>query len=352
MSKLDLSNLTLLDAYGTSRIPLKGEVTSEELISLMASKWISYYECHKCGRYDYCKFRAPPHPFNPNRSLDKQCGVTKSVLQNLINGSFPLLVSCNYKEKQEFLDASFYFIDYINITEELIGGYLNTEIIDFWGSYSPSLFGTIVTLRTRLDKVAYHLKSIPEFRTTKGYLLVEGKSEKIFVETLKETHLLWFKEIFVESYDGKGNKTPSKLLMLAKDLNQKGYEIYIQGDKDSKEGDIFYQLIEHDIVKTGNTFSFDIDFESSIPDGLLFESLKRINVLDNAFLEELRMNKDIPDKPLLKILRETGRINIDSIKVPLAQDVARLFGKYQLWADENFMKSELGSFVEFIRKIP
>jgi hypothetical protein len=286
MLKLDLNNLTLLVKHGKSRIQLKREVTSEELISLLASKWISYCECHQCGRYDYCKFRAPPHPFNPNHSLDKQCGVTESVLQNFINSCFPLLMKCDYKEKQEFLDASFYFIDYINTTEALIGGYLNTEIVDFFGNYGPSLFGTIVTLRTKLDKVAYHLKSIPEFHTTKGYLLVEGKSEKTFVETLKGT-IGWFDEVLVESYDGRGNKSPSKLLILAKKLNQTGYDLYIQGDQDSKEGDIFQRLINRNIVKTGNTFSFVIDFESSIPDGVLIESLKRINVLDNAFLEEL-----------------------------------------------------------------
>ena len=150
----------------------------------------------------------------------------------------------------------------------------------------------------------------------------------------------------VESYDGRGNKSPSKLCPLAKKFNQTGYELYIQGDQDSRERDIFKRLIERNIVKTGNTFSFVSDFESSIPDGLLFESLKRIGVVDNAFLEELRMNKDISEKPLLKILQETGRVNVDSIKVPLAQDVARLFGEYYLWTDENFMKSELGSFIE------
>ena len=195
MLKLDLNNLTSLVKHGTSRIPLKGEVTSEELISLMAGKWIPYIECHQCGRYDYCKFRANPHHINPNRSLEKQCGVTESVLKNYVNSCFPLLMKCGSKEKQKFLDASFYFIDYINTTEALIGGYLNTEIVDFYGSYGPSLFGTIVTLRTKLDKIACHLKLIPEFHTTKGYLLVEGKSEKTFVETLKEAHVGWFKEI-------------------------------------------------------------------------------------------------------------------------------------------------------------
>lgn len=246
MLKLDVNNLTLLDISGTSRIPLEGEVTIEELISLMTSKWIPYIECHKCGRYDYCKFRAPPHHINPKRSQEKKCGVTQSVLQNFINSCFPLLVKCGYKEKQEILDASFYFIDYINTTEALIGGYLNTEIVDFFGSYGPNLFGTIITMRIKLDKIAYHLKLIPEFHTTKGYLLVEGKSEKTFVESLKGT-IGWFDEILVESYDGKGNKSPSKLLILAKKLNQTGYDLYIQGDQDSKEGDIFQRLVNSNI---------------------------------------------------------------------------------------------------------
>lgn len=352
MSKLDLDNLTLLVKRGTSRISLKGEMTREELSSLMAAKWIPYIECHQCGRYDYCKFRALPHPANPNRSLDKRCGVTESVLNNYISSCFPLLKEYGYEEKQEFLDASFYFIDYINTNEALIGGYLNSEIVDFFGSYGPSLFGTILILRTKLDKVANHLKLIPEIYIPKGYLLVEGKSEKTFVETLKETGLGWFEEILVESYDGKGNKSPTKLLSLAKRLNQTGYDLYIQGDQDSKGGDIFQELIKQGVVKTGNTFSFLVDFESSIPDNLLLEGLNRVGVLNDVILEKLQMNMCKSEKSVIGILKETGCVNIDSIKVPLAQEVARVFNEYALWADEDFMKSEIGSFIEFIKKIP
>ncbi len=35
----------------------------------MIENWIGYFECHKCGKWDYCKY-TQKHPANPDRSID------------------------------------------------------------------------------------------------------------------------------------------------------------------------------------------------------------------------------------------------------------------------------------------
>lgn len=350
MQRMDITNLEIFDISGVSHRSLKGTFSENELALLMIEEWIPYFECHKCGRYDYCKFRASPHPANPNRSEDIRCGVTVSIMKNFVNSSFPLMLKCSVKQKQDFLDAAFYFCSYINFNEQLLGAYLNEDIVTFFGN-NPSFFGYVTHFRNQLDKMAEHLKSIPEFKVIKGYLLVEGEAEKEFVKTLKESHLLWFNDILVESYGGEGNRRPNKLQMLVQTLTRDGYEIYIQGDQDSSERDIFLQLIRQKMVKLENTFPFIHDFESSIPDNLILEGLKQIGHLKNVSLDEFHTSLENLDESINRCLNDKFGVN-DSIKVPLAREIARLYYNNSLWESEEFMKSELGKFIDFIKLIP
>lgn len=350
MQRMDLTHLEIFDISGVSHRSLKGTVSENELASLMIEEWIPYFECHKCGRYDYCKFRASPHPANPNRSEDIRCGVTVSIIKNFVNSCFPLILKCNIKQKQDFLDAAFYFYSYINFNEQFLGAYLNKDIVNFFGN-NPLMFGHVTHFRNQLDKMAEHLKSIPEFKVIKGYLLVEGEAEKEFVKTLKESHLLWFNDILVESYGGKGNMRPNKLEMLAQTLTRDGYEIYIQGDQDSHESDIFVQLVQKGIVKLENTFAFIHDFESSIPNNLIFEGLKQIGHLNNVSLDEFCTSLENLDGSINTCLNDKFGID-DSIKVPLAREIARLYYNNSLWGSKEFMQSELGKFIDFIKIMP
>jgi len=69
-------------ALSQERIPLPGgEYTRAQLLRMLVDEWIPYFECHKCGRFSYCKF-AQPHPANPNRARDIQCGVAVTALDN------------------------------------------------------------------------------------------------------------------------------------------------------------------------------------------------------------------------------------------------------------------------------
>lgn len=340
-----MTNLTLLDKYGASRKTLEGGVTQKELASLMIDEWVSYFECHKCDKYNYCKFSASSDQDNSSRSIDKKCGVRVSIMKNYVNSCFSLLLRCNYEQKQDFLDASFYFTDFVNYSERLLTAYLNDDLLDYFEN-GHLFFGYLAHLRYQLDQIAMHLKSIPEFRVIRGFFLVEGESEMEFVKTLSESQLSWFYDVWVESYGGKGNRRPAKLLMLADFLKEKGFKIYIQGDKDSKNNDIFLQL--QNKIPELNTFAFSHDFESSIPADLLFQSLKQIGCLKNVSFYEFRYTIEGFNEAVQKCLKIKWDVDLDRIKVRLAKEVARQIIKNELWTSEEFWKSELGKFVNFI----
>ena len=86
-----LQNLKNLYIIGfTDNIKLNDTYTKEEIINLMVENWIGYFECHKCGRWDDCKY-AQKHPANLNRSVDIKCGIGIDFITNFINTTFHLI---------------------------------------------------------------------------------------------------------------------------------------------------------------------------------------------------------------------------------------------------------------------
>lgn len=84
--------------------------------------------------------------------------------------------------------------------EGAVGSCTEMGIIEDFGEYAPALFGHIAKLRDELTKIVSHLKYIPEFRSTKGVLFVEGWTEEKFLSKLRESHSSWFLNINIEVY--------------------------------------------------------------------------------------------------------------------------------------------------------
>ena len=76
-------NLTLPDITGNKRLDLRGPHTSASLAERMVEEWVPYFECHKCGRFDYRKF-AKPHAANHHCSIDIKCGVATTAIRILL----------------------------------------------------------------------------------------------------------------------------------------------------------------------------------------------------------------------------------------------------------------------------
>jgi hypothetical protein len=76
---LDLTGLTI-ETPSNQRLPLEGNFDAVSLAERMIYEWVPYFECHRCGRFDYCKFvqRLPNYP---DSARDIKCGVVGSVLR-------------------------------------------------------------------------------------------------------------------------------------------------------------------------------------------------------------------------------------------------------------------------------
>jgi len=288
--RIDLSNYSILDNYGVERRALEGFFTAETLSQMLVYEWIPYYECDKCGRSDYCKF-TKPNPYNPERKRDIKCGVAAAALTNFIAGTFHLLENMKRNQIQDYLDAVFYFYDFIYSAEQIIGMYIDKDMIEWWDVHIPAAFGHATRLRDKLNSLASSLRDIPEFRATKGILFVEGWSEKAFLDKLRESHSAWFLYLIIEVYDGKGNANPKRIQMLLDRYIAQGYKIYIQGDADGKNTEIFNKLVLRGSVGSECTFVFQHDFETAVPAELLLDTLQDIGHLKDVDRKDFVQNK-------------------------------------------------------------
>ena len=106
----------------------------------MIENWLGYYECHKCGKWDYCKY-AKKHPANPNRSIDIKCGIAIDFITNFINTTFSLLENLNEYQKQSYFNSAYYLTEFVLNTEQIIGRFTSKNHLEGWGEYAPSIYG-------------------------------------------------------------------------------------------------------------------------------------------------------------------------------------------------------------------
>ena len=348
---MDLSGHTLLDTYGVGRVSLSGDYNATALADTMVGEWIPYWECHKCGRFDYCKF-VQRYPDNPNRAKDIQCGVAETALRLFVEKTFPSVSELTDPQRQDYLDAAFYYSQFILDAEIDIGRAMNRDQVEYWFDLGPHMFTTILRLRELLDPLASKLRNLPSFTSVRPVLFVEGEAEKAFLDRLRESHSAWFLYLLIEVYGGSGNRRPSRIEMLLDQYVRRGYRIYIQGDADGRERALYNALIIKGLVGAENTFMFAHDFESSIPPPLLLAALQRLGMLlavpVDAFSQRVTQHHDGIDS----LLQADYDLQLDPYKVQLASMVGTLLNENDdWWMDPEFMATELGRFLRFVQHV-
>jgi hypothetical protein len=346
---IDLSNCEIYDIYGVGRKKLTGIFTKESLIELFCNEWITWVECHECGRADYCKY-TEPHPCNPDRKMQIPCGVAVDSIKCYVSNTFPLLEKMNTERLQKYLDGSYFFSQFIAGAEQMVSMFI-ADNLSIYGSHAPALIGQITGLRDTLNKLASNLSEIPEFNIQRGVLFVEGQSEEAFLNKLKESHSSWFLHLIIENYEGEGNSKAKRIQMLLEDYRIKGYSVYIQGDADGKKNrEKFNAFLK--IVDERNMFIFRHDFETAVPPDLLLFSLQKLDCLIEITSEEFVKNVNSQDKSVVKIINESYGLDIEPLKIELAIMLARVLNKTTgWWSREEFMSTELGQFLRFIQNI-
>jgi hypothetical protein len=350
---MDLTKYTLYDFNGEGRTPLIGEYDNNTLAKKMIATWVEYIECdRKCSRSSYCKY-VEKDPFNSGRTLEIKCGVATTAIKNFVKHTFYLLKTLDDKKVQNYLDGAYYYYKFIYGTEVSIGSFLNNYYLDSWGDSAAHAFGQIPYIREDLNQLIYHWKDIAELRVEKSIILVEGESEEMFIKTLDCTSLGWFPQMDIRNYGGKGNIGAKRMKSLIDEFQKIGYKIFVEGDADNNNRQNLNTLLNKNIIPRSNLFVFDLDFESSVPGGLLLATLKSLKLDENIddsseFIKVVREK----DKSIIKILKEKYSIDLEPVKIIFAQKLALIINKnIDCWRNETFMQTELGRFLLFIRKI-
>jgi hypothetical protein len=348
---MDLTGYSIPDIYGVERVELQGEFTKASLAERLIEEWIPYFECHKCGRWDYCKF-AQPHPANPERSVDIKCGVASAAIRNMVTSAFPSIEELNREQIENFLDGTFYFFRFIYDAEQYIGMNMDNSFHSYWEDFAPYIYSNIGFLRNHLNRLASHWKGLPGFKAESSLLLVEGQSEKAFFDELRKSHSSWFLDLNVEVYGGKGNRKSKRIHMLLDKYKDQGLVVYAQGDADGNSADVFRGLINASAIEEVNTFVFQFDFESSLPTQLAYDALTDLGLLsevvETQFLEEMAD----PSKSFSTKLQEQLGVDISSYKIDFAVAVAEILNEVSWHMDDDFMQqTELGKFLRFVQGI-
>jgi hypothetical protein len=345
---MDFTGYKIFDIYGVERIPLVGNLDAQGLAHKLIDEWIPYFECEKCGRADYCKY-TKPDKYRPERLADIKCGVIVEAITNFVRHTFPLLEKMTTEQVQAYLDGAFHLEQFLYNTEQTTGMFIDDAILRFFGDYAPTLFGRATHLREHLNKAASEFRKLPDFASEKGVLFVEGWAEKAFLEKLRESHSAWFLYLAVEVYEGRSNRRPNRIQMLLDRYVKQGYIIYIQGDADGKDTEVFRALCDKGAINPEHSFVFRHDFESAIPPRILYQALRYLGELEKVEYVDFEKVVKSEDRSVVKLLSEKIGIDVERLKLPLAEAVGDILNdpRFAWWQNEEFMETELGKFLKF-----
>ena len=274
--KLDLTGLSRFvegrRSVDREAIP-DGSYSPESLLVLLLDGWIPYWECHKCGRFESCLYVIRSRS-NPELARDIQCGVAAQALRNFLEVSWSQLFKFDQEQKQNFFDGLYHWTQYVFTAEIDVGFYASKPLVRGRGEDSSRrVMSYISIVRRHLDDFAFYFKGLPGFAEPAIWVLVEGESEKAFLERLIALRSIDFHVLGVETYRGKGNARPKQLHL--EHLLARGLQPMLQADRDN--GSRLERTGMLEVVETagGVLFAFQPDFESVFPARVLHRALER-----------------------------------------------------------------------------
>ncbi|NQU85692.1 MAG: hypothetical protein HQ541_08025 [Mariniphaga sp.] len=355
MSKpiLKFENNQIFEINGFSKKDFIGEYSELQLAEILANEWI--IDCLDCGKHKYCRYGVSNFK-NTSNSESYRCNFAVVSLKNFIINTSHAIVDSSNKIKQKYLDSAYYFTTYLLKSEQLNSILVDNEKFKHYGWDTKAYSGLIIPIRDVLNKLSENLKCIPDLFMQTSILLVEGESEMTFINSTRGINNVYRMEHFnVECYKGGGNKKLARIEMLLDKYKDIGYSIYFQGDRDGKENqtgyESFFQYVESGYLKKENIFQFKFDFETALPKQLLYNILIKFDELNNITFEEF--DEKTNDKSVNNNLLKEFNINTKtkSLKKRIAHEAGKAFLFLNPLDREQFMKSELGQFVDFLKRI-
>lgn len=337
---IPLEGLSLI-IPGKDPINLVGVYNEDTLSELMIKSWIPYFECHKCGKWDYCKY-AEKYPANPHKSIDIKCGIAVDFIRNYLNTTFAMIDELSTSEKQAYLNSAYYLTCYVQNSEQLVGTFINKEYLKYWREYAPSLYGMSKLTSNFLADAHKEMKNVPFFNSKKSILFVEGESEKVFADT--------FLDIEVESYGGQGRLKYDKIEYTFRKYTEQGYKVYLQADNDGKtENQVVAKIIAKGLLPEDNVFCFKHDFETAIPTHIFHQLLADSKLIDDTF--ENYIAEYDGKIGIVKYTEDKYGIELKKpfLATKLCEFIDASSRHSNLYYDEGFLKTEIGQFWYFLK---
>ena len=344
--EVDLKGL-YLKTFNKLDIRLNDTYTKESLTAFMILKWVSYIECHKCGRSDYCKY-TEPHRVNPDKKAEIKCGVATNFIKNYIETTFEDMTNATQEQKQAFLNTAFHLTQYIQSAEQNIGTLSNLDYLSAWGDFAPSLYGFTKDTLEHLTNAHIEMKHLPMFRSKRSVILVEGHSEEIFIRNFTA------RDLEIINYEGNSRIDYEKIEFLVKLNQEKGYEVYLQTDKDGKTTNQRVEKIKNSgLIKVENIFEFEHDFETAIPLEILYNILKDNSyIADDTDFEDFSKDIDLRSGIVKHIEKKYGiSINKRIVANEISMRLNEVSHSVNLYTNEEFLATEIGKFWNFFKRI-
>ena len=350
---MDFTGLSIFELDDITRRDLHGEYDDQQLASILIEAWIPYYECDKCGKVDFCKYMEP-NPHRPGRAKDIKCGVAVNALQNFVRVSFPVLSRIEKNQQQNVLDAAYYFTRYIYESELYNGLCIDSEILDWFGTYSLGTMVRISHLAEDLTRFRSLLKDIPDFAYNIPVFFVEGEAEEAFLFEMQKTGSSWFKNLNVRCSGGEGNLNAQRVTELFQQLRRQGYKVFVQADGDVNNCiQAINKLVSKGVLDEEKVFKFKYDFESAFTPGMLLKALHQLKILESVTKEEFQTAVYSQSQSVVKTIKAVYGVDLEPLKVYLAKELAAVLkGLGSWWTDEEFLETEIGEFLKFIIRIP
>lgn len=354
-NSVSIDNLNILDVNGTARVPISGDFTSDALAKQLIDEWVPAKRCYKgCCRFGDCV---------TTRDLDLgegenpgyiKCGTYISAIESWVENTFMVFSQMTQDEKQIYLDAAYYYASYIGNSEIAIGNLIDKDSIKFWFDdvTAPINFASSISLlRDDLVKLMRLLNKLPQFRSRRAILFVEGETERAFLNKMKESNLGSYTLLRIKIYDGIGNLRSRRIEMLLNHLKDDGYRIFVQADGDGTSRDLRI-LEEKELVAMDKSFIFTHDFESSIPTPLLIAALEKMGYQDSIDAEKFEEKRSMFSGTVIDFLKNDYDIDLSGRKIELAKVVAGIIVEEDLWwTNDEFMETELGKFMHFVETV-
>ncbi|WP_028862413.1 hypothetical protein [Psychromonas aquimarina] len=331
---------------GISFINLSSQLSMEDLKRELIDEWTPNIDCFKCGRKSYCKYSV-------NRGncdylyQEIQCGVVSNFIEEYLDIADKKYQSLNKAKKEEFLKGLYHLTKFTYDAENYIGAFQEKGFISemYSEQVGERLLGLAADINDSLVKACSHLKNTEFTRSERIMLLVEGQSEKDFVELFTKLNSAYFSGVYVESYDGKDNKRKDKVFLLINYFKEKGFKVIFQIDQDGNPAINLNQHIKSNLITENDFFAFSDDLEATYPKELIAECLTEFGSDYGTIIEHLNS----PKKDDVTLYNHLKNIAVWMPPKPLfAKKMAELVSDYDLFYREDYKDFELVSFLKFV----